>query len=496
MKYPTLALGLKPLEVQGQLPQFVTGVTQDSRLVQPGNIFIALKGGQAEGWDYVTEAHRRGAALIITAEPISLDLDLPVIRVENIRQTLVRLACRIYQYPFRKLQLIGITGTNGKTSTTYFIRSILREAGYNCGLIGTIGYYNGRSWTPANLTTPDIDALCRMLAEMVDNGCSFGVMEVSSHGLTLGRTDDIEFAAAGFTGLSLEHQDFHPSMDAYAAAKAQLFERLSRDSLAVVNVGNLWGRRMLEKCRSRVITYSRNHNEADLIVKPLSATLKGSRFQLAGKDLQLEIATPLIGGFQGENIALAVGLTWGLGIPEAALAKGIAAVKTVAGRMERVDCGQPFGVLVDYSHTPDALENALKSLRPLCPGRIIAVFGAGGNRDRAKRPLMGQVVANLADRVIITSDNPRFEDPLAIIDDILNGIADDKLKNVTIEPDRGNAIGCAVNEAQDDDIVLIAGKGHENYIEVKGSRSHFDDRETAAFWLRRAGWTNYSGATT
>ena len=479
---------LNIIEESGEIPGAVTGITQNSRLVEKGFVFAARSGQKTSGMTYIQDAIDRGASVVVTSEPIPTGIKIPVVRVSDFRKALVHLSHAIYRNPSERVKLIGITGTNGKTSSTYLIRAILKAAGETCGLIGTIGYDNCKSRIDASLTTPDIDQICALLSHAADEGCKWVVIEVSSHALALGRIVGLRFVAAGFTNLSREHIDFHKSISAYGATKAKLFQQLPAEGIAVVNNGDPWGKVMADAADCKVITYGAPGVEADLNVEVIDQQLSGGRFKLRYGKESFEVETPLIGAYQGQNIALCAGLAFGLGFTKEAVIHGVAGMSAVEGRMEKVRAGQSFTVLADYSHTPDALQNAINSLRPLCKGRIIVVFGCGGNRDRTKRPIMGRITSQLADRIIVTSDNPRDESPEVIISEIIAGISPDKRMFTNVIIDRREAIRKAVSIAQDIDIVLIAGKGHETCQEILGEKRPFDDRRIAVEELAKIGW--------
>jgi len=476
------------IETRGDLPAQVSGITQDSRLVQPGYIFAARSGSTVCGVDFIPAAADRGAIIVITDEILPDICPLPSVRVTDFRQALVRLSKAVYGDPSACLNLIGVTGTNGKTTSVHLIRSILEAAGERCGLISTVGYDTGQRHLDAPLTTPDIDRLCELLREMVDAGCLWAVMEVSSHALVQGRVEGLNFNAAGFTNLTRDHLDFHGSLEAYAAAKAKLFNMMDPDGAAVINIGDPWGKAMVEAACGTVTTYGMEGAGGDLTVTSLEHSLDGGQFRLDWSGGSAKVLTSLIGDYHGENIALAAGVALGFGIDIGDILRGVEALKIIPGRMEAVSVGQPFAVLVDYSHTPDALERALSSLRPLCRGSIIVVFGCGGDRDRSKRPEMGRVASRSADRVIVTSDNPRSEDPKAIAADIARGRTSGPGSSTEVELDRRAAIHKALSIADEGDAVLIAGKGHETYQEIQGIRRSFDDRMVASEELARLGW--------
>ena len=502
--------GIDVISVKGKLPEKVHGITQDSRLVKSGFIFAARTGGSVNGLDFVTQAKANGAVLVLSSDEPSEKLPLPILLIEDFHRALVSLSRTLNDDPSSKLKLICVTGTNGKTSSVHLIRSILEATGKKCGMLSTVGYDTHKREIDAFLTTPDIDCINILLAEMVDAGCEWAVMEASSHALEQGRLDGLKIAAGAYTNLSQEHLDYHHRLEDYARAKAGLFRGVSPDGFSVINIGDAWGSYMMEASKARVITFSQTRMSApllpdcDLSVMTLDHSLKGGSFRLGWSGDHFDIRTPLIGVYHGENIALAAGIALGFDIKVEYIKTGVENLSAVPGRMERVDMGQPFTVLVDYSHTPDALENALRSLRLLCERELIVVFGCGGDRDKTKRPEMGRVADEIADRVIITSDNPRTEDPNEIIEQIARGIkgradilvrhikgeADIPVrhKRVTIIPDRREAIRNALSTAAEGDVVLIAGKGHEQYQLIGEVRHPFDDRKVAAEELAGLGW--------
>ncbi len=481
----------------GNIPESVTGLTQDSRLIELGFIFMARSGKRVNGLDFVQTAVDKGASVIITADPLPDDLPLPAIQVSDFHQALVTLSHAVYGDPSRKLKIIGITGTKGKSSCAYLIRSILSSAGKKCGLIGTIEYDTGSRKMDAPLTTPQIDRLCELWAEMVDSGCEYCVMEVSSIALDQGRVDGTRFEVGAFTNMSHEHLDYHETMDDYSEAKSLLFKMLPKEGLAVINGGDPYGQYMIESSAAElVITFGNREDWTDITVTTIEQGFNGGRFKLDTPPIAvggtnrfgMEITTPLIGTFHGQNIALAGAVAFGLRLDPVVLIAGVMNLKAVPGRMESVSYGQPFAVIVDFAHAPDPLEKALKSLRPICAGNLIVVFGCGGDRDRTKRPIMGKIAAENADKVIVTSDNSRSEDASSIIRMIIDGVPSNLLQKISSEVDRHKAIEIGIREASAGDILIIAGKGHEKYQEEHGVRHHFDDCEVAGDFLTSLGW--------
>jgi len=480
----------------------IGGIAIDSRAVAPGDLFVALRGANADGHDYLAEAAALGAvALLVDTAPRAAGLP-PAIVVPDTRRALAPIALRFYGDPARELRLIGVTGTNGKTSTAFLVESILAAAGLSAGLIGTVEVRFAGERRRAVNTTPESVELQRLLREMRTQRVGAAVMEVSSHGLALGRVAGVRFDAAALTNLTQDHLDFHGDMESYADAKLLLFRHhLKPGGVAVVNLDEPRAERFLAAARAagaRTLGVSRRPGvAADVRVESAAVTLSGVVARLALPSGPLELSLPLVGDFNVENLAVAVGVAVGLGLAPDAIVRGVAACPQVPGRMERV--GGPAGapvVLVDYAHTPDAVEKVLRAVRPLTAGRVIAVFGCGGDRDRSKRPKMAEAVARFADLAVLTSDNPRTEDPEAILREVESGLS--ALSEVAPEAlakserayvkrsDRREAIGLAIGAAREGDTVVIAGKGHEDYQIIGRERLPFDDREEARRALRRS----------
>jgi len=434
----------------------VTGVAHDSRAVVPGDLFCCVPGEQTDGHDHAPAAVAAGAVALLCERP--LDLAVPQVLVADARVAMAPAAAAVHGHPSAALEVVGVTGTNGKTTTVHLLRSVLEAAGRRAEVIGTL--------TGAR-TTPEAPELQRQLARFVADGVTAVAMEVSSHALALHRVDGTRFSVAVFTNLSAEHLDFHASMEEYFQVKARLFTPELADA-AVVNVDDPRGRLL----RDAAVIPTRGYSLDDL--EGLEVGRVTSRFRWRG----VEVTVPLGGRFNVSNALAAAEAAITLGIEPAAVADGLAAAGPVPGRFEVVDAGQDFGVVVDYAHTPDGLEHVLGTARELVgQGRVIVVFGCGGDRDTAKRPLMGAAAARLADRVVLTSDNPRREDPATIISEVRSGIDDDT--TLVVEPDRRRAIALALETARPGDLVVIAGKGHEAYQEVGDERRPFDDRAVA-----------------
>ena len=477
--------------VVGDAGREIRGITYDSREVQPGFLFAALRGLAHDGRDFLPEAIARGAAAIL------IDRDAPVareasaggvtlIRTGDARRGLAQVSAVFYGHPSRRLRMIGVTGTNGKGATTYLVEAILRRAGRQCGIIGTMGVVMDGEVLGTARTTPEAPDLQRALRAMVDRGRQYAAVEVASHALAMERVTGCRVEVGVFTNLTRDHLDFHKSMEAYRAAKARLFAMVEPSGWAVLNADDDSTSVMRAVTRARVMTYGLR-GPADVRGRDVVLRLRGSEFVADTPAGTVRVTLQLAGGFNVANAlaAVAVGLTQE--VPLTTIAEALAAMPGIPGRFEAVDEGQPFAVIVDYAHTPDGLENVLRSAREITPGRVIAVFGCGGDRDRTKRPIMGRIAAEMADHVIVTSDNPRTEDPMAIIKEILPGVepaARPRRVTVAVEPDRRRAIAAAVAAAQAGDLVLIAGKGHEDYQVIMNVNHPFDDRQVVRQILR------------
>jgi UDP-N-acetylmuramoyl-L-alanyl-D-glutamate--2,6-diaminopimelate ligase len=447
----------------------ISGLAYSSQSVTPGALFFCVPGFRSDGHDFAPDAVARGAAALVTER--RLDLGVPEIVVDDVRAAMGPAAARFYGDPTAELDVVGITGTNGKTTTAYLVRHLLEAAGRQTGLLGTVKRVVGGIEEDVERTTPEAIDLQETFRRMRDGGDRAVAMEVSSHALELGRVAGIRFACRVFTNLTQDHLDFHETMEAYFAAKRSLFEE---PGPAVVNVDDEYGRRIAAEVDA--VTFG-IENEADYRARDIDFDVNGSRFTLETPDGELRIESPLAGLFNVQNLLGAIAAVRSLGVEEISL-EGFG---RVPGRFEAVDEGQDFGVLVDYAHTPDSLENVLRAARELARGRLHVVFGAGGDRDRGKRPLMGDAARRLADRVLVTSDNPRSEEPEAIIDEVMEGAGPDAEREV----DRRRAIARAIEEAEPGDVVVIAGKGHEQGQEFENGRKEpFDDVTVARETLR------------
>ncbi len=476
MQLERLIAALAPEAVLNQAPVEVRDLAYDTRAVTPGALFFAVPGAQVDGHDFAAEAVERGAAAVAVERDAGVDV--PQLVVPDARAAMAVAADVFFGEPTKELEVAGVTGTSGKTTTAYLLASVLEADGRRPGLLGTIEWRVGGERRKGALTTPEAIDLQRTFREMLDSGDRSVALEASSHASLLHRLDRVRFDVLVFTNLSQDHLDFHGTMEDYYAAKRRLFTGAAPPP-AAINIGDEWGRRLAEELadatRAPLVTFG-FAEDAEIRPDDLVLDGEGARFTAGG----FELKTSLRGRFNVENVLGVVAAATLLDIPEDAVVRGVAALEGVPGRMETVDEGQPFTVLVDYSHKPDALANVLETARELSPGRVLVVFGAGGDRDRGKRPLMGKVAADLADVVIVTSDNPRSEEPLAIIQDILQGTGVD----VEIDPDRRSAIKRAVSLAEPGDVVVIAGKGHEQGQEIGAEKLPFDDREVAREALR------------
>jgi UDP-N-acetylmuramoyl-L-alanyl-D-glutamate--2,6-diaminopimelate ligase len=470
---------LAPVEVLHRAPVDVLELAYDTRAVVPGALFFCVRGGRVDGHDLAGDAVAAGAAALVVER--ALDLPVPQLVVADSRRAMADAAGEFFGRPSHELTLAGVTGTNGKTTTAFLLFAVLAAAGRRPGLLGTVEARVGGERRPALRTTPEAIDLQRTLREMLDAGDRSCALEATSHGSELGRLAGTRFAALVFTNLTQDHLDLHGSMQRYFDAKRRLFVE-GEPPPAAVNVDDPYGRRLADELRglgaAPLLTFALD-GDADVTPERLEISGRGARLVAAG----IELETPLLGRFNVENVLATVAAARLLELSDEAIARGIASVRGVPGRFEPVDEGQPFLVVVDYSHTPDSLQTALRTARDLADGRVICVFGCGGDRDRGKRPLMGRAAAEGSDLPVVTSDNPRSEDPDAIIREVLEGVTGE----VEVEPDRAAAIAQAIEAARPGDVVLIAGKGHEQGQESAGRTVPFDDREVARDALRRLG---------
>lgn len=460
-----------------------------SARVRPGFVFVALPGTKTDGHRFVPEALAAGAVAAVVRDGVQVDWPQgqPLVRVSDTRRALALMAAQFYGWPSRRLQLYGVTGTNGKTTTTYLIQSILASAGIRAGVIGTLGCQLGETRFSTDRTTPESLDLQSVLSEMAGHGAEVAVMEVSSHALALGRVVGCRFAGALFTNLTQDHLDFHSSLDEYFAAKQRLFTEFAEEAgdgfVSAINTDCEWGRRLAKVAKGRVITFGID-SSADVRAEDPEISASETRFTLAGSFGRARVSLRIVGAFNLQNALGAAAFALSRGVSLDAVVAGLESARAVPGRFERVDCGQDFTVIVDYAHTPDGLEKVLECARRLCSGRLLTVFGCGGDRDPGKRPIMGRIGALMSDSAIITSDNPRSEDPLSIIEQVVGGVPEEARSRVRCVPDRREAIHLAIGEARAGDVVVIAGKGHEDYQILRDRTIHFDDREVAAEAIR------------
>ncbi len=507
MTIQELLKGLRIIKRDGPLNIKIKGIAYDSRLIEKDFLFVAIKGFSVNGHDYIEDAVSRGAAAVITESTVGVKSmqhsavqdSIAFIEVSDSREALALTSTAFYGHPSGKLSLIGITGTNGKTTTSFITRSIINAGGRSAGLIGSIRYMTGERTTAAPNTTPESLDLQRYMGEMVSNKMEYAVLEVSSHALSLKRVEGCQFDIAAFTNFTRDHLDFHGTMDGYLSAKNKIFNLLSAEGTAVLNWDDPMIRPIAEKLDRNVITFGTGKGAMfrAVNIKEVRSEKLEVRSEKTGErtaipsGLSFDIQTPVsrfrvdsqfIGRFNVYNILTSAAITHALGFSDEVIQKGIQEAEPVEGRFENIDEGQDFLCIVDYAHTDDALKNSLEETRAITKGKVITVFGCGGDRDRTKRPLMGSVASEMSDLVFVTSDNPRFEDPVEIIEGIVKGI---KKNNYSKQPDREQAIREAVSIAEEGDTLLVAGKGHEDYQEIKGVRRHFSDKEILRREIRK-----------
>jgi UDP-N-acetylmuramoyl-L-alanyl-D-glutamate--2,6-diaminopimelate ligase len=491
MTLPELLAGVK---TTGPVPPApVGGLQYDSRRVQAGEVFFAFPGEHVDGHRFIPQALEKGAVGIVSERAPDPGVDAPWVQVAHGRVALALAALNFYDHPDRRLQLTGVTGTNGKTTTVYLIDAILRAAGHTTGCFGTIEQVIAGERRPTVNTTPESLDLVRLFVELEQRRGAFATFEVSSHALELRRVYGMSFHTVVFTNLTRDHLDFHGTMERYAAAKQRLLEGAGGPAprYAVINHTDPWGRRWEKLGGFQVLTYGLE-NGASITAARVACDFEGVRLVASTPAGRFPVRSPLLGKFNALNVLAAIGVGISYGLTPEVIAEGVAACRAVPGRLERIEGAQPFAVAVDYAHSDDALRNVIPAARELVssrtpPGRVITLFGCGGDRDRSKRPLMGEAAGSLSDLVVLTSDNPRSEDPLNIINDAVVGLQRAGAR-YQIEPDRGAAIRKAISEARAGDFVLIAGKGHETYQVLRGRTVPFDDREVARQVLRELGY--------
>ena len=475
MKLIELLNNVKVLNTFGDTEVEVTGVNIDSRRIEKGHLFVAIPGTQTDGHKYIPKAIELGATSILCEQMPEERIDgVSYIIVESTESVVGIVATRFFGDPSRKLKLVGVTGTNGKTTIATLLYNMFRKFGHKCGLLSTVCNYIEGEAIPADHTTPDPIELNRLLAQMVDAGCDYAFMECSSHAIAQKRIGGLKFAGGIFTNLTRDHLDYHKTVENYRDAKKAFFDGLDKDAFAITNADDKNGLYMVQNTKAQVKTYS-IRSMADFKAKIIECHFEGMYLDINGK----EVGVQFIGKFNVSNLLAVYGAAIMLGKKPEDILVILSTLKSVSGRLEPIRSPEGYTAIVDYAHTPDALENVLNTINEVLngKGKVITVCGAGGNRDKGKRPIMAQTAAKLSDKVIITSDNPRFEEPQDIINDMLAGLDNKQMKKVVSIVDRKEAIRTASMMAEKGDVILIAGKGHEDYQEIKGVKHHFDDRE-------------------
>ena len=493
MQLKHICRALEPLRVEGPLDREITGITCDSRQVMPGMIFVAVPGAHADGHDFIPNAVDRGAAAVICECNGFMSPRATKIKVASVRTALAQAAASFYGHPGRRLRIIGITGTNGKTTVAFMCKHLLEAAGIRSGLIGTVRYEIGDRVVPAQRTTPESLETQRLMAHMVSAQCQACVMEVSSHALEQQRVGELGFDVSVFTNLTQDHLDYHGGMEQYFSAKRKLFAETARGGKPgahVINIDDGYGARLWQEGRAEVRLSYALHQQASIRATRIQLSRDGTRFHVDTPAGGFDCALPLIGRHNVYNALAAIGTALALNLPLAVVRQALNGVPPVPGRLESIILGQPFGVYVDYAHTDDALHNVLTTLREMTPGRLLLAFGCGGNRDAGKRPKMGRVAAELADFTLITSDNPRHEAAEAIARQIEEGYRALRPDALAVQLDRQRAIREIIGMARKGDTVLVAGKGHETYQEFENTVIPFDDRLVARETLEELGYGN------
>ena len=475
MRLNELTKGIKTLQIAGDADIDITGVNIDSRKIKPGHLFVAMKGTQVDGHTFIPKALELGAAAVLCEDmPEERKDGVVYVQVESTEDAVGKVATLFYGDPSTKLKLVGVTGTNGKTTIATLLYNMFRKFGYKCGLLSTVCNYIEGEAIPADHTTPDPIELNLLLSRMVEAGCQYAFMECSSHAIHQKRIGGLKFAGGIFTNLTRDHMDYHKTVENYRNAKKAFFDGLPKTAFAITNADDKNGMVMVQNCKAQVKTYS-TRSMADFRARILECHFEGMYLEVDGR----EVGVQFIGKFNVSNLLAVYGAAVMLGQKPEDVLVVLSTLKSVSGRLEPIHSPEGFTAIVDYAHTPDALENVLKAIHEVLDGKgkVITVCGAGGNRDKGKRPLMAQEAVKQSDRVIITSDNPRFEEPQDIINDMLAGLDKQQMKKVVSIVDRKEAIRTACMLAQKGDVILIAGKGHEDYQEIKGVKHHFDDKE-------------------
>ena len=475
MKLSELLKNIKPTAIVGDSEREVTGIEIDSRKVAAGGLFVAMKGTQVDGHRFIEKAVEQGAVAVLCEDlPEKMASDVTFVQVESTEEAVGPVATVFFGEPSLRLKLVGVTGTNGKTTIATLLYNMFRQFGHKCGLLSTVCNYIEDEAIPASHTTPDAIELNRLLAKMVESGCEYAFMECSSHAIAQQRIGGLQFAGGLFTNLTRDHLDYHKTFENYRDAKKKFFDDLPKNAFAITNADDKNGTFMVQNTRAQVKTYS-TRSMADFRARLLECHFEGMYLEIDGR----EVGVQFIGKFNVSNLLAVYGAAVMLGKQPEEILVAMSTLKSVNGRLEPVHSPDGFTAIIDYAHTPDALENVLNAIHEVLDGKgkVITVCGAGGNRDKGKRPLMAQEAVRQSDRVIITSDNPRFEEPQAIIDDMLAGLDAKQMKKVLSIVDRREAIRTACMMAEKGDVVLIAGKGHEDYQEIQGVKHHFDDKE-------------------
>ena len=475
MKLEQLLSNIKPLATEGKLDVDITGVNIDSRKIQPGHLFVAMRGTQTDGHAFIPKALEMGAAAILCeVMPEERKQGVTYIQVPSTEEAVGPVATMFYGEPSKRLKLVGVTGTNGKTTIATLLYNMFRQFGHRCGLLSTVCNYIEDEAVPASHTTPDPIELNALLARMVEAGCEYAFMECSSHAIHQRRIGGLQFAGGIFTNLTRDHMDYHKTVENYLKAKKMFFDSLPKSAFVVTNIDDKNGMVMVQNCKADIKTYS-TRTMADFRARLLECHFEGMYLEIDGR----EVGVQFIGKFNVSNLLAVYGTAIMLGKKPEEVLIAMSTLKSVSGRLEPLHAPEGFTAIVDYAHTPDALANVLSAIHEVLGGKgsVITVCGAGGNRDKGKRPLMAQEAVRQSDKVIITSDNPRNEDPQAIINDMLAGLDRQQMKKVVSIVDRREAIRTACMMARKGDVVLVAGKGHEDYQEIQGVKHHFDDKE-------------------
>ena len=475
MRLKELLKNIKPTQIVGDENIDITGVNIDSRKIKPGHLFVAMKGTQVDGHQFIPKALDLGAVAILCEDlPEEQKEGVTYIQVASTEDTVGKVATAFYGNPTEKLKLVGVTGTNGKTTIATLLYNMFRKLGYKCGLLSTVCNYIEGEAIPADHTTPDPIELNALLSKMVEAGCQYAFMECSSHAIHQKRIGGLKFAGGIFTNLTRDHMDYHKTVENYRDAKKAFFDGLPKSAFAITNADDKNGMVMVQNCKAQIKTYS-TRSMADFRARILECHFEGMYLEIDGH----EVGVQFIGKFNVSNLLAVYGTAIMLGQKPEDILVVLSTLKSVSGRLEPIHSPEGYTAIVDYAHTPDALENVLKAIHEVLngKGKVITVCGAGGNRDKGKRPLMAQEAVKQSDKVIITSDNPRFEEPQDIINDMLAGLDKQQMKKVVSIVDRKEAIRTACMMAEKGDVILIAGKGHEDYQEIKGVKHHFDDKE-------------------